>query len=146
MLAMPALVAADAYSAVTYRGSVYVSGYGTTRVCLEAGVGFSTVSNSVWNFGMTYAFDGSGGYCDGYRVLPAGWLGVTVDAYKNGAFCGTSYYYYSSSASAAFGRYSYGLCSNPSGSQEYYTVAWGKVYTGDHYYQPNGIVSPSQNY
>lgn len=146
ILAIPALVAADAYSAVTYRGSVDVSGYGITRVCLEAGVGLYTPNNSVWNMGMTYAYDSSGAYCDGPRTLPSGWIGVTVDAYKSGAFCGTSYYYYSSSATSAYGHYFYGLCSNPSGSQEFHTTAWGKVYTGDHYYQPNGITSPSQNY
>lgn len=145
MIAVPTLVAADAYSAVTYRGSVNVSGYGTTRVCLKAGVGDWT-GGTVFNMGMTYAYDGSGGLCDGPRQLPSGWIGVTVDAYKNGGFCGTSYYHYSSSPTSGYGHYFYGLCSNPSGTQEFYTVAWGKVYTGDHYYQPNGIVSPSQNY
>jgi len=113
---------------------------------LQAGVGKSTVDDTVWFFGKTFAFDSSGAYCDGPRTLPAGWLGITVDAYKNGAFCGTSYYRYSSSAASTVGYYFYGLCSNPAGTQEFYSVAWGKIYTGDHYYQPNGIVSPSQNY
>jgi hypothetical protein len=114
-------------------------------MCLEAvittqGVGTAQVINE----GTTYAFDDFFGDCGGAKTLPSGWLAVTLDGYRNGSFCGTTYYQYSTTSTSAFGVAT-SLCSNPSGSQTFNTNVFGRVYNGSAYVNLPGIAGPAQN-
>lgn len=135
-------LAGYASSGQQYRETDWVNGYGYIRSCLEAVI--TTTSTYATNEGANYSRDNSGGVCDGAETLPAGWLGVTLDGYRDGSFCGTTNYYYSDSATAGFGVTT-SLCSNPSGTQEFHTTVFGRIYMGAGYLDISGIAGPSQN-
>lgn len=79
------------------------------------------------------------------RTLPSGYLGIGVEGYRNGALCGFSGIYYSNVATSAWQLW-ITLCSNPSGTQDFYTRAIGYGWSGSGYVQSSGVYSPSQNY
>lgn len=82
-------------------------------------------------------------------TMSSGYLGANADGYINGTYCGSTGYYYNSTATYLFGVGAQ-LCSNPSGSQTFYTVATGEIwdyYSGAWQYAMTGsVTSPSQNY
>ncbi len=82
-------------------------------------------------------------------TMPAGYLGANADGYINGTYCGSTGFYYNSSPTYLFGVGAQ-LCSNPSGSQTFYTVATAEIwdyYSGAwQYAMTNSVTSPSQNY
>lgn len=119
-LALGAL--AYASTGVVFRENVNTPTGSTTRVCGEAAV--DPVS-SVYNYGYTRAYHNSP--CSVARVLPTGWISVRVHGYRNGAYCGNSGWRNSSGASATAGTGS-PLCTNPSGSQEFWTTQDGRVW------------------
>lgn len=137
-------MAGTSYSALTWRAKVNVSGYGDTVTCLKARI-TTDGSNPVSFGGEIRVYDSIGNDCSGSRTLPAGWLGVTLDGYKSGAFCGTTNYYYSPSATWIYEIGALNLCSNPSGTQTFHTNVFGRVYQGSFYYNIPGISSPGQN-
>jgi hypothetical protein len=145
ILMFPTLAYAGyATSGNLYRATVSVSGYGTVRVCLEATI-TTNGTNIVMNGGSTRVYDTSGLNCDGSWSLPTGWIGVTLDGYRDGSFCGTSGYEYTSQATWQK-TYSENTCTDPAGSQAFNTVVFGRVYNGSSgYHNIPGVSGPSQN-
>ncbi len=82
-------------------------------------------------------------------TMASGYLGANADGYKNGAYCGSTGYYYTSGAASGFGV-GQQLCSNPAGSQTFDTVATGTIWdyvSGTwQYVYTNSLTSPNQNY
>lgn len=144
-LMLPMIVLAGyATSGNTYRSTVSVSGYGSVRVCLEASIS-TNGTNIILNGRATRVYDNSGANCDGARSLPTGWIGVTLDGYRDGAFCGTSGYEYTSGTNYQK-DYQENTCSDPAGSQAFNTAVFGRVYNGTTaYHNIPGISGPAQN-
>jgi hypothetical protein len=136
-------------SGYVYRSTVSAAPYGTIRACLRAMVDTgSGDAQTVYHFGYIQSLTVEGGLCDPpQKQLGVGWLGVTIDGYSNGSFCGTSYYSYSSTVTAIHGVSRSGLCWNWFGWQNFHTNAFGRVYssTCGCYTNIPGISSPGQN-
>lgn len=147
LASLPSLALAGyATSGTQYRETNSISGYGNIRSCLEAwiitqGVGTGNTANG----GGNHAYNATGGLCDGAVTLPAGWLGVTHDAYRDGGFCGTTFYRYTDTATSGIGYQSINLCSNPAGSQVFHSNVFGKIYNGSTYLNISGLAGPAQN-
>jgi hypothetical protein len=77
--------------------------------------------------------------------LEAGWIGNAVDAYRNGGFCGTSGWVYSTTRTDAT-KSQFLNCSNPRGTQSFHTVTGGKLWNGNGYTQFGGQASPVENW
>jgi hypothetical protein len=123
--------------------------YGSTYVdnCLKA-----TITTGADNIADIYSFsDKEPSRCDGSYAysMPGGYLGIDASGYKNGAYCGSTGYYYNSGPTSGIGVGSK-ICSNPFGLQTFYTVATGEVwdyyYTYWHYAYTGTVASPNQNY
>lgn len=148
VLLLPSIALAGyANSGVIYQKTVFVAGHGNTRICLEAwvvtnGIGTGVVSQG----GATRAYDASGGNCDGPRTLGTGWLSVTIDGFRSGAFCGTTGYRYTPNP-ISYMWYQSTLCPNPAGSQVFNTRVLGQVWNGSGAYVDiwPGQWSPNQN-
>jgi len=82
--------------------------------------------------------------------VPSGYLGSNAYGYRDGSFCGSSGNYYSSTATWGF-QVSYQACSNPAGTQTFYTIGYDAIYNdgsggGAVGYNWFSQSSPSQNY
>jgi hypothetical protein len=141
ILAQPASVAATAYSALTYSFTWTPAGYPQTSLCQQAGeVDVNRNNGTAQSRSYNTSCAGSA------RTLPSGWLGINLDGYRDGAFCGSSGYYYSSSATWSWTLW-VTLCSNPSGTQSFTTKARGVGYDGSSgYWSGATTTSPAQNY
>lgn len=117
-------LAAYASSGLQWRETVSTPSGSTTRVCAEAAVDTGG-SSSVLNIGYTRARYNHP--CSTARVMPTGWLSVLVYGYRNGAFCGSSGWHNTAQASATMGIGT-SLCSDPSGSQEFWTTQFGRIW------------------
>jgi hypothetical protein len=98
---------------------------------------------TVYNYGYAYAKQ-----CTNVNpqpvVLPAGWIGRLYSGYRNGGYCGSVGWTYSSVATdAVFGGSS--ICSNPSGSQSFQTAVTGQIWNGNSYTSFGTQWSPSLN-
>lgn len=130
VLSQPSLVAADVFSARTFETNLTPIGEPNTDYCARSGV-----VATARNYGQVNAYANGGGAnnCAGaVNVLPAGWIGVRVEGYRDGAFCGTSMWSYTSSATDNWQLYAT-LCTNPAGSQNFHSRSFINVYTGDAY-------------
>lgn len=77
---------------------------------------------------------------------PAGYLGVNAYEYINGAYCGSTGWYYDDTSNDNFGVGG-AVCGNPAGSQNFYTVGYQEFYySGIGYLGPYSVTSPSQTY
>lgn len=87
--------------------------------------------------------------CEGTAALQVapGWLRVRADEYRNGAFCGQTSTYESSTSTSLFGVGGV-VCSNPSGIQSFHAVGVGFVYNAQtgNYAGSAAIASPAQSY
>ncbi len=138
------VLAGSATSTNLYRATVNVSGYGYHRVCLEATI-TTNGTNIITNGGSTRVYDNLPGNCEGSRNLPIGWIGVTLDGYRDGSFCGTSGYEFTSSATWQK-TYFQNTCSDPAGSQAFHTNVFGRVNNGNGgVHNIPGVSSPGQN-
>jgi len=143
LLAQPASVAATAYSAVTHKFLWTPAGYTLTNLCVQAG---EVDVNRNYGQAQAWVFSGSTNCSGTTRTLPSGWLGVFVEGYRDGAYCGSSGWYYSSQATWAWQLW-ITLCSNPSGQQSFVSYASGAGYDGSTgYYRSSPVASPAQNY
>lgn len=143
MLASTSSVAfGTAYSSWGFFGTFNVGPEGTADMCLRAGI-----IDIARNHGhiRSYAGGAPTGCTGDANVLPSGWLGVTLDGYRDGGFCGTTNYIYSNVATWGW-IVEANLCSNPSGLQGFHTTTWGRVFNGGNYVQIGGRTSPIQNY
>jgi hypothetical protein len=143
ILAQPAIVYADAFSSRTFEFWITPAGEPTTDYCARSGI--VDVARS---YGQINAYVNGGGAHDCVGTansVPSGWLGVQVSGYRDGALCSTSSFYYSTSAANNWQLY-VTLCSNPSGTQEFYSRSTIKAYDGQSYWQSTGPFSPIQNY
>lgn len=142
LIAQPANVNATAYSAMTYSFRWTPAGYSQTNLCEQAGE-----IDTNQNYGQVQGWVNNNFNCIGTaQYLPSGWYGIKVDGYRDGAYCGSSGYYYSTTY--AFGWQIWiTLCSNPSGAQSFTTTATGIGYDGTGgYWSGRTVTSPAQNY
>jgi len=144
LLAQPALVLADAYSAQTYEfwldpaGSEPVTDY-----CARSGI-----VDVARNYGQVLAYDNGGGAhdCVGtVNSMPTGWIGVAVEGYRDGVYCATSQSYFNSSPASNWQLWAT-MCTNPSGIQNFQTVSLIFAYDGSSYRTGVGPTSPAQGY
>lgn len=144
LLAQPTLVAAQVESAMTFEDQFNPTGpEPATTYCAQSGV----VENGR-SKGKAIAFLGTAQYvCSGSaNVLPAGWLGVSVQGLRDGVSCGYSPWSYSSSATSAWTLWST-ECSNPSGLQSFRTRSFIRAYDGEEdYFTYTGPLSPAASY
>lgn len=142
MLASSSSVAlATAYSAWGYKGVFNTGPTGNADMCLRAGM-----IDVARNHGHIRSWTTVPQGCTGNaKVLNSGYLGVTLDGYRSGAFCGTTGFIYSNVATSGW-IVEANLCSNPSGLQGFNTTTWGRVFNGNNYVQIGGMNSPIQNY
>jgi len=75
----------------------------------------------------------------------SGYLGVRAAGYRDGYFCNVTSWYYNSSTTWSFGVGTE-LCSNPPGTQSFYTQADSRYWNGSSYTNFTETNSPSQNY
>jgi hypothetical protein len=105
---------------------------GCRAVMMNAHMNNSSGAESAGEIGTRFC--GGGGEVD----VPAGWLQVSVSAYRGGQYCGHGTTYYNSAP--AYRLYaSNHICSNPSGTQNFYAYVGGRVWvgTGTTGYTPN---------
>lgn len=140
--ALATATSGDVYKLTTgpYTG-VYVDN------CLKA-----TISTGANNVADIYSFsDKEPSRCDSSyaHTMPGGYIGADASGYRNGAYCGSTGYYTNSGPASGIGVGSK-ICSRPSGSHSYHTVATGEVwdyyYTQWHYAYTGTVASPTQNY
>ena len=143
LLAQPALVLADVYSAQTYETVFTPIGEPMTTYCARSGV-----VDTARNYGASYAYANGGAHsCTSpVNYLPAGWIGVKVEGFRDGVSCGVSSWYYSSQVAWGWQLW-ITMCSNPSGSQDFQTRSWLRYYDGGaFYFQSFGPLSPIAAY
>lgn len=86
--------------------------------------------------------------CVSTNLRPSGWLGALAPGYRDGYYCGQTGWHYSSSSTATFGVGGL-LCSNPSGTQTFWTSAQYRYWFNDstaQYELKTNHNSPNQNY
>ena len=85
-------------------------------------------------------------YCASNLTLPSGYLGARAQGYRDGQYCGQSSWSYSNVAAWGWQVWVW-ACSNPSGLQEFYTRANGKLWVNNSQYDTTGWqLSPIQQY
>lgn len=141
----PAVALATAYSPLTYKFTVWQGGR-TVSLCTQAGI-----IDVAQNRSESQSRLSSGPNCSGSLTnVPSGYLAAGVSGFRDGSYCGYSGNYYSN---ASYARWwvTWQACSNPSGTQTFYTSAWGAIYNdgsggGSVGYFWFETLSPSQNY
>lgn len=128
--------AGSATSGKIYRGTVPYS----KKICAEAVIR-DTADNLSWTTVWTSSL------CTNSTTVPSGYLGTMALGYKDGSYCDNTGWIYNSVTSSLIGVSS-GLCSNPAGTQEFYTKADSRAWdTGIGGYRDYlRVTSPSQNY
>jgi hypothetical protein len=141
----PTIATATAWSPLTQRISVGVNGT-SVLLCTDAGI-----IDVAKNQSEDKVRSSTGTNCPfPSRVVPSGYLAVSVAGYRDGAYCGDSGNYYSNAAYSDW-WVTWQACSNPSGSQTFYTDGRGAIWNDGSlggaigYYWFHSI-SPSQNY
>jgi hypothetical protein len=135
--AQPALVLANVYSAQVWEWNLTPIGEPNTDYCARAGM-----VDSARNYGQVLAYTNGGGSHDclgATNSLPAGWIGIKVEGFRDGGLCGTSSYYFSSQAASNWQLW-ITLCSNPAGNQNFQSRSFINIYTGAGY--TGGITGP----
>ncbi len=142
LMAQTGMVSADSrYSGVTFEAWYDpIGAEPVTDYCARSGI-----VHEYRNYGQILAYTNGGGAhdCAGSgNTMPAGWLGVMVEGYRSGAFCGQSDSYVNSSAATNWQLWDT-TCTNPSGSQNFYTISLIFPYDGDSYHTHVGPQSPA---
>lgn len=144
LLGVAGPAAASATSGYIYKLTTGPYSGGTyARNCIKADI--NDVADNVGNHKtVTTTSCSSSAY-----VLPAGYISARAAGYRDGAYCGSTGYAYNSGPTSAIGVGSH-LCSNPSGTQIFRTVADGQTWTiisgtWQYAYVPS-VTSPNQNY
>jgi hypothetical protein len=106
---------------------------GCRKVSLDAGVysNDKTLSDGDWSVysrGVTYSRDCN---TSGLSSLPVSWIGVYVEGYRNGGFCGSAYAYSTVTSSSV--ATSPILCQNPGGNDTHNTAIAGGLWNGSSY-------------
>jgi len=129
---------ATATSGRSYRGSPG----NNYNLCAEAEIVTPNMDNNAWTISQDY---NTGCWNDNYSA-PSGWLGAYAMGYRDGAYCGTTGFYYNSVSTYRFGVGSV-LCSNPSGTQAFKTGADSKGWNPStlSYVNYTAVQSPNQN-
>jgi hypothetical protein len=142
ILVLPGSVAASAYSVLTYTNTWKPPGQSSFRtVCVQ-----SAILDVAQNHGQIVIFSNSGQSCTAPNyAVPSGWIGVQIEGWRSGSFCGSTGYHYSNVSTSAWRLWSH-LCSNPLGSQTFRTHTKGTFWTGNGYTNTPTIGSPNQNY
>jgi hypothetical protein len=144
LLLQPASAFADVYSATVWLANRTPIGEQNTDYCTRAGV-----VDVARNYGAVYAYLNGGGPHDCLgtgHVLPAGWIGVKVEGFKDGVSCGISSWYFSSQAAWGWQLW-ITMCPNPTGQQQFQSRSYINVYLGDAYSGPfTGPISPVATY
>lgn len=138
LMSVSAVLAGNAYSPRTAAIFLNIPGYGDTYTCKLAGIENTAKNTGVATAHVPYS-------CGTPKTLGAGYLGVRVSGYRDGSYCGSTTWLYSTTSTDYWQIWSY-VCSNPSGLQEFHTSASIKVWGGSSYYTSSSITSPSQNY
>ena len=143
ILAQPAMVAASAWSLLTYWVAWPVPGASDfASVCGQSGI-VDVATNYMQTVIKHYASNSCAG--SSYTV-PSGWIGSKVNGYKDGTICGQSSIHYSTVNTSAWQLWQ-AACSNPPGVQTWKTHGYGYyLHAGSTYYQIGPIISPNQPY
>jgi hypothetical protein len=106
---------------VQWTPDLEVAGFGTTTWQLYAAVWFDNVSTTeqITNVGITQAS----------LSLPPGWIGVAVEGFRDGGFCGRSDNIYNTTDST-YAVVGHALCRNPSGFQTFRTDTDAFIWDG----------------
>jgi hypothetical protein len=138
------VAAGNAYNGPTSAIVWNIPNYGNTEVCKFVGI-----ENIAKNTGRatSHVNDTVPPYthCGPARVLGVGYLGVYVSGYRDGAYCGTTGWRYTTQQTNSFQIWSY-LCTNPAGVQNFNSVAYVAVWTGSGYAGSTSISSPNQGF
>lgn len=98
------------------------------------------------NYGQSVNFSWNNAWsCEDNLALPGGYIGVSVVGYMNGQVCGRSGTYYSNTTTSAWQLW-INLCSNPGGSQTFFTQPWEYGWNGINYTKSSGPNSPVRTY
>lgn len=137
---------ATATSGIQFKGNPVLANGQTVDGCAEAIIAdvadFKAFNNS---------YAPVGAYCSTSQSVPPGYLAVFVFGYRNGQYCGQTGIAYNSTYASSFGVGGF-ICSNPAGSQSFFSSASVGYYAGPSYPYNNGYayypptVSPSQAY
>lgn len=152
LLAQPASVSATAYSSVVFK-STWTPVNGIFGVlCVQAG---EVDTNR--NYGQVWSryYNGGNNCSGGAQTVGTSVLGISVDGYRDGAYCGSSGWYYNSQSAWGWQLW-ITLCANPAGVQAFTTAAYCKGYQGyptGNWWDPqdwqacgSSVMSPAQNY
>jgi len=150
LLAATLFAAAGTAHAIANSGWVWWGDGNTPEGC-RGGWLWAEISTITANGGIVYPWNY--GQVEFRQCVPggapssvaAGFIGASVDGFRNGGYCGTSGYKYNSSRASRVTN-SVIACSNPSGLQGYHTLVGGLMWGGNGYwfFGPQG--SPSQSY
>lgn len=140
LAALPVTAMGSAYSALTYRLSWYPPFYSHASLCAQSGV-VDTATHYAQAVSMYYV----AGACSGGNMgVPSSYIGTQIDAYSDGAYCGSTSVYYNTSFTSAWQIWS-SMCSNPAGLQTFQTYGSAYGWNGS-YYIGGGVWSPTQSY
>lgn len=144
LLTQPGLVVADAFSAQTYEAWYDpIGAEPVTDYCARSGI-----VDVARNYGQILAYTNGGGAHDcagAVNSMPTGWIGVSVEGYRNGVFCSQSGVFTNSSPQSNWQLWAT-QCSNPAGVQSFQTVSLIFPYDGANYHTHVGPTSPIGNY
>jgi hypothetical protein len=114
-----------------------------TDYCARSGI--TDIARSI---GQILAYTNGGGAHDcvgSGNTMPTGWLGVSVEGYRNGVFCGQSSVYTNTQPAWNWMLW-INVCSNPSGLQNFQTRSLIFPYDGEDYHTHVGPMSPALPY
>ena len=137
-------VLATAYSPWRWNGGIFITGYpGLTDSCQQTGI-LDTAKN--YHVMLEKLRDYDIQDCtEPNRQLVNGYIGAYVSGYRDGAYCGTSGWLYTSTTTEQK-TVVVTLCTNPAGVQVFRSVGWGRTWDGDEYWTTPSQTSPNQNY
>lgn len=140
LAALPVTAAGSAWSALTYRQSWYPPFYAHASLCAQSAI-LDTATHNAQAVSMYYV----AGACSGGNMgVPSGYLGTQIDAYGDGAYCGSTSISYNTSFTSSWQLW-WSPCANPPGLQSFSTYGTAYGWTGS-YYIGGGVWSPSQSY
>lgn len=135
------------FPSVTYAGNAY-SAWMVNHVVVDGINRDSCIQAGIEDFAINLSYEKARQGFDSCALplvtMPTGWIGVQVWGYRDGSVCAQSAFWYSNAPSTSWWVRQQ-LCSNPAGTQEFKTRAFGALFDGD-FYQWWLANSPIQNY
>lgn len=131
---------ATASSGYVYKAVTNIAGQGWVDSCL-----MSVIADVADNRSYHRTHTQGNGCTGTVKTLPAGYISVKAFGYRDGLLCGQTGWS-THGAPSYFHAIGGVLWSNPTGSQEFYTLTHGRIWNGTSYTFIGTQLSPSQNY